>query len=50
MQERREREYDYDRWLREGYYLFDYDFVTKEFILMPLSNIKVISRQEARGD
>lgn len=50
MSQRRETVYDYDRWLREGYYLFDYDFATKEFILMPLSNIKVITRSEASGN
>jgi len=50
MSQRREKTYDYDRWLREGYYLFDYDFKTKEYILMPLTHIKVISRREASGN
>jgi len=50
MQQRREKTYDYDTWLEQGYYLFDYDFATKEYILMPLSNIKVISRSEASGN
>jgi len=49
MSERREKEYDYDRWLKEGYYLHDYDFKTEEFVLRPLSEKKIITPDEARG-
>lgn len=49
MSERREKEYDYDLWLEQGYYLHDYDFETEEFVLRPLSEKKIITPNEARG-
>jgi len=43
---KRVKTYDYDEWLRTGYYLSDYDFDTGEYILKPFD--KPITSQQAR--
>ena len=43
----RTKHYDYDAWLRQGYYLRDYDFETEEFVLDLLANIETITPKEA---
>ena len=48
MQERRETEYDYPRWLQEGWYLHDWDEKTNEYILRPQSTMKRLTHKEAR--